>query len=678
MQSTPITLIKEGTAVSTIVLSAFATAGAKDAAHELQHYLSLISGAIIPIKSEDVLLETELAGPLILVGESELARECGLDIESLKPEGFIIRTVDNRLLLAGREDSTADAMSSKQQGTSYAVTTFLEDYLGVRWLWPGESGEVVPRCATVVISPVARTEAPQMIQRQLRDSFLWQNDEVRWRCEVLGISEVQRRSMAADSVSWLRRQRLGRSAYVGAEHAFEDWYEKYHETHPDWFALHLNGSREWPTPLLEGPDRAKLCLSNPEVLDQFTHDAVEFFKKNPSCLMVSAAPNDSAYTGNCMCDECKSWDVPEALHHEFLDVGPDGELAKFQYPFLTDRHVRFYNLAAERLAREVPGKLVCGFAYTAYQTPPLRESLHDDVLIGFVGFSNYLSDREYEESLEHWNAWAKNAKNLYLRPNSLVFTYGFPLFYARRLAEDIRRGARDGMIAADFDTLVHHWGAQGIDYYVLAKVLWNPEADFEEIVADYCRSGFGPAALVIRAYYDALEKVTNDISAHDVGYDYSDIALTLATIVEPETWDELGIHLENAKSLAAGDEDILKRIDFVEVGLRYAILQSKALRAVQAAGNGDLIAEEAKRDAIDARLQFYRDHSNSFAISTVDSLFVELLDLAYNERILQPRKFYGMEADEVVQYLQPICSWSEPGELKAPLICEEHSSHATR
>ena len=82
---------------------------------------------------------------------------------------FPIRVSGNRLILMGR-DETYDAWVRRTQnvgwvyggnfspletyqaiGTSYAVSSFLEDHCGVRWYFPGDIGEVVPKQTTLTV-----------------------------------------------------------------------------------------------------------------------------------------------------------------------------------------------------------------------------------------------------------------------------------------------------------------------------------------------------------------------------------------------------------------------------------------------------------------------------------------------------------------------------------------------
>lgn len=45
-------------------------------------------------------------------------------------------------------------------GTLFGTYEFLEEFMGVRWLWPGELGTYVPKTNNIEISSVNKLEAP--------------------------------------------------------------------------------------------------------------------------------------------------------------------------------------------------------------------------------------------------------------------------------------------------------------------------------------------------------------------------------------------------------------------------------------------------------------------------------------------------------------------------------------
>ena len=90
------------------------------AATELQYYIEHISGVVIGIvnDAEPVSKYEIILGPCNRIDDTAVNEA----IASLDEDGFIIRTLDKKLIIAG----------GKNKGTLYGVYTFLEDYLDCR------------------------------------------------------------------------------------------------------------------------------------------------------------------------------------------------------------------------------------------------------------------------------------------------------------------------------------------------------------------------------------------------------------------------------------------------------------------------------------------------------------------------------------------------------------------
>jgi len=615
--SNELTLVKEGKPACVIVIPGAASSITKDAAAEMRDGLRRISGADVPIKAEKDLSTTERAATLIAVGEGDLARECGVDAKSLKPEGFHIKTIGNRLVLVGRENAYDG--ESREQGTYYAAIALLENQLGVRWLWPGPLGEVVPKRATITVPEMDVTDAPALKIRVIRDAIVNRNkSKYELSRQWMKMEPERVRQMAQESASWLRRQRIGRSIQMNYGHGFTKWWDAYHETHPDYFAQQLNGKRDhYQT--LGGTDRVKICVSNPAVLDQWIQNAQAFFKEHPEIASFSATPNDNAYSGHCLCERCKAWDAKDApTTVTLVSVDAAGKRASFPYPALTDRYVHFYNLAAERLEKVCPGKLIGGYAYGGWRTPPVHEKVRDNVVMGYVGFNRLPITAMYERDRAEWDAWAKAAPHIFLRPNLLHFGHGYPLFYPNRLGETIRHCAETGMIGVDFDSLMHHWANQGVNYYVLTKLLWNPKADVNKLIDNYCAAGFGKAAPAIKGYFVELGKYTERLGAAVSG-EKDGFGEEVLPVHTPELFAALQAPLDKARKLAADDPAILERIAFLEKGLQYLRLHTEVIR--QSLQNPGKKASKALEDAAVARQRFYEENKFSFAVGVPDAVY---------------------------------------------------------
>ncbi|MBO4548026.1 MAG: hypothetical protein J5758_02315, partial [Abditibacteriota bacterium] len=122
-------LTRDGQALAVIVCPADATVPEQNAAKELAAYIEQISGAALPIR--ETASDTDFN---ICVGQTGAVKSLAgdFDWESLKGDGILIRSGKNYLILAG----------DRPRGTLYAVYTFLEDHLGVRFWSP--DAEKVP------------------------------------------------------------------------------------------------------------------------------------------------------------------------------------------------------------------------------------------------------------------------------------------------------------------------------------------------------------------------------------------------------------------------------------------------------------------------------------------------------------------------------------------------------
>src|SRR5690606_37036415 len=128
---------------------------------------------------------------------------------------------------------------------------------------------------------------------------------------------------------------------------------------------------------------------------------------------------------------------------------------------------------AEEVSKTNPGIPLGAYAYSTYRDAPLGAALHPSIIVGFVGFT-YEDEPRRKADRQRWDAWVQRASKVILRPNALHGGQALPSVYPRRLAEDVRHCYETGMMAADFDSLMGHWSTQGLNYYVLAKVLWDP------------------------------------------------------------------------------------------------------------------------------------------------------------------------------------------------------------
>jgi hypothetical protein len=109
-----------------------------------------------------------------------------------------------------------------------------------------------------------------------------------------------------------------------------------------------------------------------------------------------------------------------------------------------------------------------------------------------------------------------------------------------------------------------HWATQGLNFYVAAKLAWNPATDVDALLDDYFQRFYGKAAAPMRRYWERWEQaMVATASLGDGGYQW----LRLFT---PELVTECGRYLSEAEALAASDrEQVSRRVAFVRSGHRY-------------------------------------------------------------------------------------------------------------
>src|SRR5262245_44808286 len=144
---------------------------------------------------------------------------------------------------------------------------------------------------------------------------------------------------------------------------------------------------------------------------------------------------------------------------------------------------------------------------------------------------------------------------------------GMPLVYVHKFGKDFRYLANHGMMGTDFDSCCHNWATQGLNYYVVARLHWNPEQDANAIVDDYCQAGFGPAAKSVRRYFDGLEALMDEAATKKT---------KPTTVFHAKALMKLRKELEQARRASGNDQVIAKRVAFLELGLRWTEIEVRA------------------------------------------------------------------------------------------------------
>ncbi len=559
-----VSLVAEGRPTALIVLPAEADRRSVEAsaAELLADHLWLMSGARLEVKRESEVGAASVAEDrlafeagkvpegitnFVLVGESQAARSLGLTSEGLGPGGILVRTRGNVLALLG------PTTPNDSGGTRHAVIELLEQ-LGVRYLWPGEVGRVIPKRETIAVGPLALRFTPPIGQRRIRFMGMGERPEsglARLQFPRDQWDQAAKQAAALDrGASWGTWHRLGGNIGIGGGHAgagLSGGWAEHGAKHPEWFALQADGSRDQQA----AGERWRLCKSNPELIEFVAGSIIERANKDPNLRCVSLSPNDGGYSSHCLCENCKKLDPPNAPKIPFTVFEHAGKPQRheIEYVALTDRMVWYWNQIAQRVARVHPDLLFLVEAYSCWSTPPVRERLHPNMVLRYVPSGS-----------EGWEGWQQaGAKRIYWRPNILLTGRrdGKLHVMTQRLADTMRFMADRGMLATDFDSIIHNWAVHGLNYYATARLTWNPYLTADEILDSYCQPGFGAGAASVRRYFLRAQR-----------------SPPRPTRRSPrQTLRELRSLLDAADRACDDDEAGRARIAFLRMGLNFTELQ---------------------------------------------------------------------------------------------------------
>jgi len=578
-----LTLVRNGRPTSVIVTNGRPREGQRIAAEELQEHIRIMSGATLPIVKENE-LRPNAAQVLILVGESNLSRKYGVITKNLDPETFIVKTDRNVLILAGEDGGSK---SNARTGTLWATYDFLQDQLGCRWIWPGEQGRRVPRRKTIEVPSLDIRETPVVKIRHLR---LLAQDKHRVGYQKEGLGRLLDLGKTYDQVSedervWYRRMRLGSSFRLSSGHAFTDWWAKFKDSDRDIFALQPDGTRR-PRKKSK-PDFVKMCVSNPRLWELQLAKIKKYAARGARGQWLNACENDGS-GGFCTCPRCRAWDaapnaslssLPPVEDGSDVDGAPD---ATDLPESLSDRYARWYNELAVRARKYDPDVRVVAYAYSKYRSPPVSlKKIEPNVWIGYVGFNAYPRPESYRKmSTDEWFGWSRLGATVFLRSNSLFYCgEGAPYVASHQMAEDLQLQVKNGLQATDYDALQGYWAATGPTYYVLARMLWDTDADVDEVLNEFYES-FGPMAPVAKDYFDYWEAFTVSLGNNEkfMATRRADRMRAYPVIYNPAVFRKAEVILARARPLLRkATEEERERFHNLELGLQHGRLLAAAL-----------------------------------------------------------------------------------------------------
>lgn len=433
-----------------------------------------------------------------------------IDDIQLGDDGFIYRIHDKEVMIEG----------NTEQALVYAVYDFLERVIGVRYYTP--EYEYIPFDANLKISFEEYQYIPKITYREIL-YFDYSSGDF------------------AEKHKMTSRDKRDETWGFWC-HSFETLCDPniYFEEHPEYFALR-EGIR-----VKEG---SQLCLSNPEVLNVVVKNLKKHIEKNPHAKYWSVSQNDnSAY---CMCEDCKKLDD--------IDGGPIGSLLTF----------------VNNVAKEFPDKIISTLAYWYSRKAPLKTRPTENVHIMLCNIeanrgTPIETDEKNSGSKQELLDWKEICNNVFLWDYCIQFkNLCSPFPNLRIIAPNIKFFAENNVTSLFSQANREIEGEfAALRGYLLAKLMWNPYADTNTIIEDFCYGYYKGAGEFILEYinllHDGLDKTDGNLNIFGTPKDGAESYLSESLL---DTYHDI---FDKAEKVVELDVEVLQRVKTARLPIYYA------------------------------------------------------------------------------------------------------------
>jgi hypothetical protein len=536
------TLFSDGRTDYQVVIGQSASDSEKWAASELARLINEISGVSMEPRAEQGLPGHR---QVINIGWNDRAQQLlGPSVPPPKDddESFGYRSVGPSILIWG----------GKQRGTMYGVMSFLERELGVRFYTPKVT--VAPKRTRYTFTAFDHAEKPGV---RVRNDFYYEAFDPIWAAHN-----------RINGAMGYRQQPGGLECYW-AVHTFYPLMppEEFFQDHPEYYSL-LGGKRT--------ADHAQLCLSNPDVLRIITERIKQKMRALPQYLIYDVSQND--WNNPCACPKCQ-----EIVDREGSQSGPI---------------IQFVNQVADSVKAEFPTKFIGTLAYSYTRKPPGTLKPRDNVVVRFCSIEccfahDFVTCPENKKFVDDMNGWAAIAPHIYIWDYVVNFShYVMPYPNFRVLQPNIKFFCSHQAIGIMEQAAYQSRGGEFAELraYLIAKLLWHPDADVEQTINDFMQGYYGRAGQYVRAYFDLLHgRLTPETHIH-LGLQPDDKLFSDEFVRKSEA-------LFDQAELVADTEPIRQRVELARLPILY--LKCKRTPAIaRRDGTYARFCEIAKREGI--------------------------------------------------------------------------------
>jgi Domain of unknown function (DUF4838)/delta endotoxin len=532
-------LADKGKTSYSILLPAKPSSQEKKAAEDLKKYLSEITGASFPVINETG--KTAGNKPVISIGRTNLLTSALADKSSFKleDEGYAIYEKNGNLFLFG----------GKISGPISAVIAFLEEDLACRWYAP--DCIVIPKQEKLLVSPNYRKFVP--VFSSLRDPYYRDASNPIWMFYNRLIAMFPHRARVPKKWGGIQN-------YPGNGwgcHTYNRYIsrKKFSKTHPEYFARYKNGK------IIPPGKAGQLCLSNPEVLKMVISKSLKLLAERPDAELIDVSQNDSS-GGFCQCEQCRN------IYKIEGNVG--------------GATLRFANAVAKGIEDIHPEVKVTTLAYEETFMPPKKTKPGKNVMITLATDKHawphpYLFVTETKKFKRAAKAWADIGANIriwdytanygaYLapRPNMGVMKPNLQFY--------LKHNAKGVMFQGSYQYF--HSARAPMRSWVMAKLLWNPSLDTQDLIKEFTCAYYGKAAEPLQQYNEMLwtlwEKWHKNPLKNHKGNDKLEL---------DNDFIKKAVNLFKKAEKLAENKKILKRVQLAKLSILYGRLDKGLVNA---------------------------------------------------------------------------------------------------
>jgi len=451
---------------------------------------------------------------LPVIQNDEPPKDCAIMISKSadisRGDGFRIKTIGKNIVIS----------CGSARGCIYGVGELLEDYLGVRYYSP--NFKVIPQNKDIILPEIEISDESPNTYRNVHGTFTNDTD----------YKDFHRLHTIDDL--------FGEGYYVHTFHRLIPWQEYFAE-HPDYFAF-MNGKR-----IID-----QLCLSHEDVYRLVVEKLQKEMALQPEKKYWSVSQDDNF--SHCQCPQCS-----KVIEEEQSAAGPV---------------IRFVN----RIAEQFPDKIISTLAYQySRQAPVITKPLENvQVMLCTIELNRsqpIATDTRSASFLKDLEDWSKICNHIYLWDYTVDFAHSispFPNLHV--LQPNIQLFVNNGVKEhfQQSNTGVGHEFSE-LKSYLLAKLLWNPDADVNEIISEFTDGFYGDGGVWIRKCIDHLEseilKTGEWLDIYGPPTDHQN------TFLSQENIAAYNQYFDEAEKAVAGNPDFLLNVRTARMPLQYAMME---------------------------------------------------------------------------------------------------------